>query len=164
LGALGESMVALGDAARHLEVHALVLERLRVDDAVDELRPLLARMRVAYAHLAEAALEAREVLVEPERHARVHRHHFVDAIAEDEPAVEHRDRRLFDGKELAVQVDQAHSTLTSFVVRRYFTHRRSVSHARPSSPAAGTASSATRGYSPSGLPSRVTRSVPTRWP
>ena len=83
-------MVALRDAARDLEVHALVFKRLARDQAGDEAAPLLARVGVADADRAEAALQPIEMLFESEGHLGIHRHHFVDAVAEDEAAVEHR--------------------------------------------------------------------------
>jgi hypothetical protein len=153
LEALGERVVALRHAARHLEVNALVLERLRIDQRVNMRAPLRARVRVANLGLAEAALEACEVLVEPERHARVHRHQLVHAVAEDEAAVEHRDVRLVRRQQLAIEENKVH-----------FSHSLSVSQVRPNNPACATGSSATSGYSPYGLPSCVTRSTPTLCP
>src|SRR5687767_3762298 len=152
LDVLRQRMVALGDAARDLEVHALVVERLRVDQLVDMGAPLGARVRVADLRLAEAALQTRQVLVEAERHARIDRHQLVDPVAEDEPAVEHRDARLLGGKQLAIEKN------------RHFSHSLSVSQVRRKKPAAATGSSATSGYSPNSAPSCVTRSTPTRCP
>src|SRR5256885_4465744 len=146
---LRKSVVALGDAARDLEVHALVFKRLARDQAADERSPLLARVGVADADRAKAALQPVEMLFEPEGHLGVHRHHFIDAVAEDETAVEHRHLGLGKRHEAAVQ-------------ENYLIHSLSVSHARPKMPAGPTASSATTGYSANGLPSSVTRSVPTR--
>src|ERR671937_2702304 len=153
LGVLRERVVALRHAARHLEVNRLVLERLAFDQAADVGAPLLARVWVADADGAETALEAREVLFQPERHLRISRHDLVDPIAEDEATVEDRDFRLREGHEYPVQENA-----------RYLIHSLSVSQARPMRPAGPTASSATSGYSATGLPSSVTRSVPTRSP
>ena len=56
-----------------------------------------------------AALEAREVLGQPERMPRIHRDHFVNAVAENEAAVEHRYARVFERHEFAVEIyDFAH--------------------------------------------------------
>jgi hypothetical protein len=93
-------VVALRDPARDLEIHALVLERLGIDQPIDDFAPLRARIGVADPGFGEAALQPREVLVEPEGHARVHRHELVDPVAEDEAAVEDRDFRLFERRNL----------------------------------------------------------------
>jgi hypothetical protein len=50
-----------------------------------------------------AAPEAHEVLLQAERPLRIHGDDFVDAVAEDEAAVEHRDLCVFDRHELAVE-------------------------------------------------------------
>ena len=87
-------MVALGDAARDLEVDALVVERLPRDQVADERLPLRVGVRIGEADAVEAALQAREMLRQPERLAAVHGHQLVDAVAVDEAAVEHRDLRV----------------------------------------------------------------------
>ena len=127
-------MVALGDAARHLEVDALVLERLALDQAGDDAAPLLARVGVADADSAEAALEPAEVLFQPEGHLGIDRDYLVHPVAEDESAVEHRHLGLGERHETAVQ-------------ENYLIHSLSVSHARRKMPAGPTLSSATTGYS-----------------
>src|SRR4051794_4713292 len=149
LSVLRKGVVALGDAARHLEVDALVLEWLALDQAGDDAAPLLARVRVADADGAEAALEAVQMLFQPGGHLGVDRDYLVHPVAEDESAVEHRHLGLGERHEAAVQ-------------ENYLIHSLSVSHARPKMPAGATVSSATTGYSAYGLPSSVTRSVPTR--
>ncbi|MNC97953.1 hypothetical protein D3C83_157800 [compost metagenome] len=73
----------------------------------DDFAPLGARIRIADARSGEAALQARQMLVQPERHARIHRHQLVDAIAEDEAAIEHRHHGLADRDELSVQKNHA---------------------------------------------------------
>src|SRR5204862_5164778 len=127
LGVRRESVVALGHAARHLEIDRLVLETLALDDAADEAAPLLARIGIADTDRSEAALQPREMLFEAKRHLGVHRHHFVDAVAEDEAAVEHRHLGIRERQEFAVQ-------------ENYLIHSLSVSQARPKRPAAPTAS------------------------
>src|SRR5205085_8299683 len=72
---------------------------------------------------------------------------------EDEAAVEHGDLCLREGHECPVQENAG-----------YLIHNLSVSQARPMRPAGASASSATSGYSATGLPSSGTRSVPTRSP
>jgi len=99
-----EGEVALGHAARHLPVDELVVGRAGSDQTLDQRAPAGAVERVGQADLARAALEAAEVAVEAERPAVVHRHHLVDAVAEDEAAVEDRDLRLRQRQPFAVQV------------------------------------------------------------
>src|SRR3954471_3187539 len=149
LRVLRKGVIALGNAARHLEVDALVLEWLALDQAGDRAAPLLARVRVADADSAQAALKATEVLFQPEGHLGIDRDHLVHPVAEDESAVEHRHLGLGERHETAVQ-------------ENYLIHSLSVSNARPKMSARATVSSATTGYSAYGFPSSVTRSVPTR--
>src|SRR5438105_306651 len=153
LGVLREGVVALRYAARHLEVHRLVLERLALDESTDVAAPLLAGVWIADADGGEAALEACEVLLQPEGHLRIHWHDLVDTVAENEAAVEDRDLCLREGQECPVQENGC-----------YLIHSLSVSQARPMRPAGPTASSATSGDSATGFPSSDTRSVPTRSP
>ena len=81
-----------------------------------------------------AALEAHEVLGQPERVPRIHRDHFVDAVAEDEAAVEHRDVRVLERHELAVQIyDFAHVSFQDAHLKR----SRRLSQPRPKMPAIG---------------------------
>ena len=96
---LGEGVVALRDPARHLQVDALVLPgvALERDHAISSDHSA-SGMRIRDAYRVEARLQPREVLGEPERRARVHRDHFVDAVAEDETAVQHRHARLRKGQ------------------------------------------------------------------
>jgi hypothetical protein len=74
-------------------------------EAIDQAAPAGGVHRVVDAQLGEAADQPRMVLRPAEGHAAVHRDHFVDAVAEDEAAVERRDLRFFDRKELAIQVN-----------------------------------------------------------
>ncbi len=103
-------MVPPGHTARHLEVHCLVVESLRVDHPEDEIAPLRPRVRIADGSFGQAALEARKVLVEPERNPRVNGNDLVHAVAEDEAAIQHRDLRVLDGKKFSVQ--ENHESLT----------------------------------------------------
>jgi hypothetical protein len=135
LDVLREGVIALRHAARHLEIHALVLEALPGDELTDEVPPLATAVRVADLHRGEAALEARKMFFQAEGHARIHRHHLVHAVAEDEPAVEHRHFRVLEREELPVQENRRRC--------RYLSHSRSVSHARPKIPAVATGSRVT---------------------
>jgi hypothetical protein len=103
-------VVARRHAARHLEVDELVGRAAALGEHGDELpaalEPLVTRMRIDDPQLGEAPAEARHVLVEAEQLPRVDRHHLVDAVAEDEAAVENRDLRLGERKVFAVEVAQ----------------------------------------------------------
>jgi hypothetical protein len=61
-------------------------------------------MRVGDAQLGQAAAEPRHVLVEAEQLPAVDRNDLVDAVAEDEAAVEHRDLGLGEPHVFAVEV------------------------------------------------------------
>ena len=98
-------MVALGHAARDLEVDALVVERLPRDEVADDRLPLRVGVRIREADAVEAALQARQVMRQAERLAAVDGHELVHAVAVDEAAVEHRDVRVGERQELAVEVD-----------------------------------------------------------
>ena len=82
-----ESMVALCHAARDVQVDVLVLRLVALDEFAHAFFPFIVRVRVGDAYAIKAALQAHQVLVQPERAARVHRDDFVDAVAENEPAV-----------------------------------------------------------------------------
>src|SRR5215471_1015079 len=115
---LRKCMIALCDATRHLEVYRLVIAGVARDDFLDEACPFGAGERIRDAHGVEAALQALEVLGHPERAPGIDRYDFIDAVAEDEPAVEHRDTRLGGGQEFTVQInDLAHDALPGYELR-----------------------------------------------
>jgi hypothetical protein len=101
-------MVAHRHAAGHLDVDQLVGGAAVLEQGGDELaaalQPLLAAVRVVDPQLGEAAAEPDEVLVEAEQLLLVDRHHLVDAVAENEAAVEHRDLRFGERQVFAVEV------------------------------------------------------------
>src|SRR5690606_12529431 len=153
------SVVASGHAAGDLHVDELVGPGVAGDQHVDQGGPAGGVQRVGDADLVEAALEPRQVLGPAERASAVDRHDLVDAVAEDEAPVEHRDPGFLDGEEVAVQVDdllRAHFDLANII--------RTLSQARPNQPACSTAFRATSGRSAITLPSSFTRSVPIRSP
>ncbi len=88
-------MVARRHAARDLDVDQLILRaavlRQRLHQMAATLEPVLAIVRVGDAQLAQSALQPRHVFVEAEQPLPIDRHHFIDAVAEDEAAVEHDD-------------------------------------------------------------------------
>ena len=64
-------------------------------------------MRIFDSSLRQAALQPVQVLLDPERPLVVRRDHFVDAVAEDEAAIQHRDAGALQRHIVAVQVAQA---------------------------------------------------------
>src|SRR5574341_185722 len=141
---------------------------------------------IAEPDRVEAALQPPEMLGQPERAPRIDRDHLVDAVAEDESAIEHGHARLIEQQKFSIDVgDIAHSGpvvgggagagvtslpaslhLVKCRLRAAF-HRnsiRSASHPRPKTPASGTFSSATTGTSRYGWSSSVSISVPMRSP
>lgn len=97
-------MATLRDAARDLQVGLgvpAVAEpgRVGLQQLVEQRAPARVVARIGNAELLQAAVQPRQVLRQPERLApaafhRVQRHHLVDAVAEDETAIEHRHARL----------------------------------------------------------------------
>ena len=89
-------MAALRDAARHLQVDervAIAGFGIRRDHALDQPRQPASSCGHD-ADLLQAALEPCQMLLDPERHVRavvrINGDNFIHAVAEDEPAVEHR--------------------------------------------------------------------------
>ena len=68
--------------------------------------PLLPRVRIVDPGLGQTALQPVQVLLEAERALAIGRDHFVDAVAEDETAVQHRYVSLRKRQILAIQVAQ----------------------------------------------------------
>ena len=95
-------MIAPRHAACDLQVQRLILGFIQFDEAARQPRPFGVAMGIGEPDAVEAGPQSQQVLGEPERMPRVHRDHFVHAVAEDEAAIEHRDPGLFDGHEFAV--------------------------------------------------------------
>jgi len=101
-----------------------------------------------------ASLQPLEMLSAPQHRPLVDGDHLVDAVAEDEAAVERRDRDAIEGRELPVEVRDVgchgdHLNLS-----------RRVSHPRDRNPATGTSSRATTGNSATGAASRMSFIIP----
>ena len=105
-GVFREGVVTLGHAPGDVHVDDLVGPlRVASHQFVDQLRPAGIIHGVGDADLGQAALEALEVVSQPERMALIDRHHFVDAVPEDESAVQDRDAGFGKRHVAAVQVD-----------------------------------------------------------
>ena len=104
-------MIALRDAARDLEIDALVRPGLTLHEIRHQTLPTLPRCGGSAMRIASRLCCSR-ARCSGRRNGtrRIDRDHLVDAVAEDEAAVEHRDPRLRQRHELAVQIDD----LTSF--------------------------------------------------
>ncbi|MNT16424.1 hypothetical protein D3C72_1515260 [compost metagenome] len=96
-------MVARRHAARDLEVDRLRCLALRRGKLHCDGAPFVARVGVVDLQLGQRALEARDVFIEAEGRAEVDGDHFVDAVAEDEAAVEDADLRVAQRGEFAVE-------------------------------------------------------------
>ena len=161
---LRERMRARRDAARHLQVDALVVPGVPRRPRSARICAPAARRRAGWrcgSGRGCAASRAR-CSAQAEERAAVDRDHLVHAVAEDEAAIEHRDLRFGERHELAVQV----AGLRHGVLPLHFLNHSRMAvpraaddarhrHASPAPPP---------GYSPSGLPSSVTLTTPTFWP
>jgi hypothetical protein len=101
-------VVARRHAARDLDVDHLVLRAAVLGQAMDQpaatLQPAVTACGLAMRTLARLRCSRCHVLVEAEQPLPVDRHHLVDAVAEDEAAVEHRYPGIAQAAVLAVQV------------------------------------------------------------
>src|SRR5262249_32041676 len=137
------------------------LEQLR-----NEPHPFVHGVRVLELDLVHRALQALEVLAPAQRHAAVDGNHLVDAVAEDEAAVERRDRDTLERHELAAEARAAGvgHQLAVEVRDAGVGHQRKrslrVSQPRERNPATGTSSSATTGNSATVERSRVSFIIP----
>ena len=90
-GVFREGMVTLGHAPGDVHVDDLVGPlRVASHQFVDQLRPAGIIHGVGDADLGQTALEALEVVGQPEGAALIDRHHFIDAVPEDETPVQDR--------------------------------------------------------------------------
>jgi hypothetical protein len=108
-------VVALRHTARQLQIDALVVVWLARDQFRDDRRPFARGVRVRETDPVEAALQAGEMLRQAERLAAIDGDEFVDAVAEDESAVEHGNLRVLDGEKRAVQVNRHSGSRPGFV-------------------------------------------------
>ena len=101
VGAPDRSVLARRLAARVLDVVDLVADpraRLQVGHVVAAaFQPLVPRVRVGDADLGQASGQPGQVFIEAEKAPAVDRCDVIDAVAEDEPAVQHADLGLADG-------------------------------------------------------------------
>ncbi len=98
-------MVTLGHTSGHLQVDELIIPGMAGNQLVDQPAPALGIMGIVDAQLAQAAHQPGMVLSPAKGFAAIDRHHFIDTVAEDESAIEHRDPGFADRHEFAVEVD-----------------------------------------------------------
>jgi len=107
---LGCGYVRMGSAKLDDEAHLVESnDRHAVGSAIDYLvdqgHPAGFVMRIRNTDASEAAQQARQVLLAAERLAAIHGNDFVDAVAEDETAIQHRHTGFGERGEFAVEVD-----------------------------------------------------------
>ena len=100
-------VIAFGfDAARDLDVQQQIAAAIAVHQRAEGGEPARAVERGRHADFFQAAIEPVEMLVQAVRPAAVDRQHFVDAVAEQEAAVERRDPRLRERQQAAIEPDE----------------------------------------------------------
>ncbi len=98
-------MFAFCDAAGHLQVNELVLPRMPADQLIDQVRPFVIGIWIGDTDSLQTALQAGQVIGPAKRLAGISRHHFVNTIAKDEAAIQHRDTGLGQREVFTVQID-----------------------------------------------------------
>jgi hypothetical protein len=96
-------MVALGNAARHLQVDVLVgVVRccIMAQQFAQYLVPLWVRERVADAHSGQAVIKARQVFRKTEQFSAIGRDYFVYTVTEDKPRSSTGTQACSSGKNL----------------------------------------------------------------
>src|SRR5262249_51783944 len=126
-----------------LQVDRLVVTGVARHDVVYESGPVSIGERIGEPYAVEAALQSPQVLTQTERVARIDGNQFVDAVAENENAVQHRNPRFFERHEFTVEVNDIRSHLYVFYLKSSLIE----SQPRPNIPASGTDSNATIGTS-----------------
>jgi hypothetical protein len=97
-------MVTLGNAASHLKIHSLIVERSARDKLADDRFPFGIGMRIPHSDAIEAALQASEMLSQAIGLSLVDGDQFIYAVAIDEAAIEHGDFRVFERQKAAIEI------------------------------------------------------------
>src|ERR1700681_2121271 len=97
-------MVTLGNAASHLKVHSLIVERSARDKLADDRFPFGIGMGVHHPDAVEAALQTSEMLSQAIGLSVIDGNQFIDAVAIDEPAIEHGNLRVFKRQKAAIEI------------------------------------------------------------
>jgi len=97
-------MRALGGAARNLIVNRLIVACIARNNFVREPCPLRISHRIDKTDPIKTMLQSPQVLAQSKRISRIHRHHFVDAITEDETAIEHGNACFAKRHEVAIEI------------------------------------------------------------
>ncbi len=96
-------------AARDLEIHGLVAALVARDQFLQHGRPFGVRERVGNTHPGQAVVQPFQVVGQPEQAAAIDGDDLVDAVTEQETAIEYRDVCLFQRQETAIQPGGGHS-------------------------------------------------------
>ena len=97
-------VAAVFRAARHLQIDVLVAAAIGGDERFDDPAPAVAAVRVANPDRRQAASEPLGMRSKAEGPAAVDGNHLVDAVTEEETAIQRRDARIGERQLLAVQV------------------------------------------------------------
>ena len=82
-------MVALGHAARDVQVEILVICFIARNQLVDELPPFGIAVRVLQADAVQAVLQSLQVISQTKHMARIYRDDFVYAVAKNKTAIQY---------------------------------------------------------------------------
>src|SRR5699024_5769736 len=93
--------------ARHLNVDHAILEARAMDEVFDDVFPVGTLHVDRNANGCQTALETGHVLRHPKWPTRIGWHHIVDAVAKNEPAIEHRHLGIGQTQIFAIEIDNA---------------------------------------------------------
>ncbi len=112
-------MAALGNAPGDLHVDHLVFMLGSVDQILDTRLPACLVIRIGDRDRSEVAFQPGQMLVDAERHPTINRYDFVDAVAKDEAAIQHRNPGLRKRHRLGCAID---AEVNKRVVRKKIVH------------------------------------------
>src|ERR1700681_4622976 len=105
-------MVTLGNAASHLKIQSLIVERSARDKLANDRFPFGIGMRVHHSDAVEAALQTSEMLSQAIGLSVVDGDQFIYAVAIDEAAIEHRNFCVFKRQKAAIEMYGHDESLT----------------------------------------------------
>src|SRR5690606_7154761 len=101
----GKSVIPLGHAARNLEIDDTVAQPRARNKITHQRLPACPVDIDLDAYGRQAALQAPQVAIHPERLAAVRGHHLINAIAVYKATVKYRNPRIAQTNEFAIQVN-----------------------------------------------------------
>ena len=99
-------MARVRHTARYLQVNTLVAAARAACQFLEHRRPGGSIVRIGDAQSVQAVLQPVEMFCEPDQSTGIRRNDFVNSVAEQEPAVEHREGRLRGVGAAAVHRDE----------------------------------------------------------